>query len=67
MVLHFFPFSIIYSPTSGKILRSRLKRIASGSLFLSILYFYSFVVLLFNLIPNYYTVLGTQGLDVWET
>lgn len=38
--------------------RSRLKRIASGWLFLSILYFYSFVLLSFNLIPNYLHCFG---------
>lgn len=44
----------------------QIKKNCFWLVFLSILHFYSFV-LLFNLIPNYYTVLGTQGLDVWET
>lgn len=60
--LHFFPFSTIYSTTFEKTL-SRLKGTASGLVFLSILYLYLFVLLLFNLIPNYCTVFGAQGQD----
>ena len=56
----FLSFAPIYKTTFEKthLKRSRLKRIASDWLFVSILYFYSFVLFLFNPILNHCTILG---------